>query len=278
MSNQYLPYGQPRAEQRSKLPRILVGGAVVVVIAAATAVVTYKAFGPESSTVAATESSSATATSTSPSDRPTPSAAPSPRPAPAAKVARREMLLNADELNSVMHATDIVAKLDWLHDQPVAANVTPTSCTPVAFPGTNIGYDAEKTSGFFLQQAYEDVPDDKPAHDVLEAVISYRSNDEAKQRWDTLNTSYFSRCVNTTATYRDGNGGHFDSNVGQFVQTDDLLTTTVTGTSATPLKCQHSVALRANLIIDVRACSRTSVPTAETAAIIEQIKHKIDNR
>lgn len=279
MSNQQLPYGQTAAEQRSKLPRILIGSAVVVAIAAATAVMTYKAFGPNSPTTGATTQASSNSAAPTTTNRPTPSTtALSSRPAPPSTVARKEMLLNGDELNSVMHATDIVAKLDWLHDEPVAANVTPIYCTAAAFPGTNIGYDAEKTNGFFMQQAYEDVPDDKPDHDVLEAVISYRSDEEAKQRWDTLNTSYFSRCANTKATYRDGNGGHFDVNVGQFIQTDNLLTTTVTGTSATPLKCQHSVALKGKLIIDVRACSRASVPTTETAAIIEQIQHKIDGR
>lgn len=276
----YPPPAGQRSPQKSKRPQTLIGTLVALVLLAGAAAATFKFTGDgrhatPQRPVTAAASPSTTTTTTTPSPSAAASTAAAPRQLEATNL--RPLLLNAAEVNSAMNATEMVAKLDWLLETPPYISATPTPCAVAVMPGTKNAYWSNPSStGYLMQHTHEDVP--KPEHDVFQAIVLFHDDQEALAVLNKQKDLHLSKCNDTSATIRIGDGSHDEVQFGPLKQVGDTLTLSVRGVAPNTFKCQRAVTVQKNAIIDVRACNRQSIPTNEAVSIAQSVQRKISSQ
>lgn len=252
----------------------LVGGAAAaVVVAAGTAVVMVTGSDNAASTDA-TGSTSQQAPAGGPGS-PNVSAAPAPAPAapgapPAPVVVDRAaldgLLLPADRISQLMNTTAMTTT-------PIAHSLLPGSVTPPHCTGAwGPGYEATYTGSGYTAVAAQALSRD-PTHKVAQAVVAFPDAASAKAFYDKQ-VGDWNACKSSHVRF-EYLGTSTDVDVGVPVVTGDVLALLVvpTGTGITGQQCERDMTVRANVIVDVRACS----PTVGSAgsSMVREIADKV---
>ena len=188
----------------------------------------------------------ATAAPAPPPSRP-PAAPPAPMVAPDALPG---LLLPADQINQRMNTSGMTALP--LENAPLAGTVNPPHCTGVWGPAYQTTYNGSGFTGLVIQGVHRE-----PAHKVAQAVISFPDPGAAKAFYDKQ-VADWNACRSSRVTWEFG-GNTNDVDVAVPAMTAGVMTVMIVPTNSQTAgqQCERDMALRGNVIVDVRACSPT---------------------
>ena len=262
-------------------------GAVVAVAAAAVAAVTLtgQGSGDDATPAAATTSVAqvpAGPTTTVPAEpsaqntqttTPRPSGSPAPPPpAPTgptlAPDALAGLLLPAAEIDTQLNITG-AADVGPVETTPLAGSVAPPHCTGAWGPAYAATFDGTGMTGIavgLVAQGQE--------VRVAQAAASFPDPAAAQRIFDRLLTDW-TACQNTHAVFSyQGAGTEVDIKAPRRIGDVHVLGLVPTTSPVPGQQCERGMALRGNVIVDVRACSPTigSGGLAITSAIADKIR------
>lgn len=243
-----------------------IGAAAAAAIAVIVVLVVALSGGDDpGSTVAATEttpSSVRTTTSRAPS-----TSEPAPAPANIPDDALPGLLLSANDISGRMNKPGMTAMPT--ESAPLAGSVTPPNCTGAWGPGYQATYDGSGFTAMVIQGVFSD-----PTHKLVQAVTAFPDANAAKVFYDRQ-VADWNACKNSHIRF-EFQGASTEADLGVPSTTAGVLTMKLTPTtSATEgQQCERNMALRANVIVDVRACSPTvgSSGLSIASAIADKIK------
>jgi serine/threonine-protein kinase len=220
-----------------------------------------------------TEATSAEQSPSSPAPS-TPSGPPAPPPPPPppsgpviAADALAPLLLPAPEIARSMGQPDMTAMA--VESKPLGGNVTPPHCTGAWGPAYATTYNGTGYTGLAVQGVGFDTP-----HRVAQAVVAFPDPTAAKGVYDKLIADW-NACQSTRIVF-EVQGATNNVDVGRTVPIGDIMTLKIVPTdSAIPgQQCERGMALRGNVIVDVRTCSPTvgSSGYSITRAIADRIR------
>lgn len=270
--HQLPPSPQPRAAGRAGLLADgrrwwVIGGAAVAVLAVIVALVMFTGGDDSSSTDVAATTSSRMPTSPRTTASTTPRAAPKPAPPPPPVVdaaALPGLLLSADLINERMNTTGMTA------DPPLAelltGSVTPPHCTGAWGPAYEATYGASGYTGVAVQGFFQ------APMQMVQAVVSFPDAVAAKAFYDRQ-VADWNACKSTHIRFEFN--GVTEADLGVPSVTAGVMTLSLIPTTAKTAgqQCERDMALRSNVIVDVRACSPTvgSAGLSIASAIAEKV-------
>ncbi|BBY46842.1 hypothetical protein MARA_02720 (plasmid) [Mycolicibacterium arabiense] len=287
------PAAQPSSPKGSLGARIaekrwwVLGGAVAAVAAVTAAVVLTTGQDGTADTAAETTSAAtsvagvpglteATSAEQSPSS-PAPStppgtpAPPPPPPPPSGPViaadALAPLLLPASEIAQTLGLPDMTAMA--VESQPLGGTVTPPHCTGAWGPAYATTYNGTGYTGLSVQGVMRDQP-----VRVAQAVVAFPDPAAAKGVYDKL-VADWNACQSTRIVF-EVQGATNNVDVGRTVPIGDIMTLKIVPTDS-PVpgqQCERGMALRGNVIVDVRTCSPTvgSSGYSITRAIADRVR------
>jgi eukaryotic-like serine/threonine-protein kinase len=246
-----------------------IGAAAAVVVAVVVVLVVAMSGGDGSESTAtsptSTTASSARTTSADPS-APEPSSAP-PAPANIPDDALPGLLLSANDISGRMNKPGMTAMPTEY--EPLAGSVTPPNCTGTWGPAYQATYDGSGFTGMAIQGVFAD-----PTHKLVQAVTAFPDANAAKAFYDRQ-VADWNGCKNTHIKF-EYQCASTEADLGVPATTADILTMKLNPTTSatTGQQCERNMALRANVIVDVRACSPTvgSSGLSIASAIADKIK------
>lgn len=255
---------QPRADKRRWW---VIGGAACAVLAVIVALVMFTGSDDSSSTDVAATTSSTVPASPRTAVRTTSSATPEPAPPPPPVVdaaALPGLLLPADVINQRMDTTGMTA------DPPLAellkGSVTPAHCTGAWGPAYQATYGGSDYTGVAVQGFFQ-----APIQ-MVQAVVSFPDADAAKAFYDQQVIDW-NACKSTHIRFEFN--GVTEADLGVPSVTAGVMTLSLIPTTARTAgqQCERDLALRSNVIVDVRACSPTvgSAGLSIASAIAEKV-------
>jgi len=246
----------------------VIGGAAAVVGAVIVALVVFTG-GEDSSSTDATATTSTPmpagpSTTAAATPRFTPAPAPPPPPPVVDAAALPGLLLPADLINQRMNTTGMTA------DPPLAkllpGSVTPPHCTGAWGPAYEATYQGSRYTGLAIQGFFQ------PPIQMVQAVVSFPDAGAAKAFYDRQ-VADWNACKSTHIRYEGG--GVTEADLGMPSVAAGIMTLLLVPTTARTegQQCERNMALRSNVIVDVRACS----PTVGSAgfSIANEIAEKI---
>ncbi|GAS93182.1 serine/threonine protein kinase [Mycolicibacterium canariasense] len=266
-----------------------IAGGVVVIAGALVAYVTAtgdRGGDEDTATAAATTAAATTAaqvpaspTTTVPSQpsaeaTPTPTGPPAPPPpAPPtgptlAADALAPLLLPAAEVGTQLNVTGAAA-LGPLETRPLAGNVAPPHCTGAWGPAYAATYDGTGFTGMAIQGVAQG-----QEHRIAQAVLAFPDPAAAQRIYDKL-VGDWSACQNTHAVFSyQGASTEIDIKTPRPIGDIDTLMLVPTTSQVAGQQCERGMALRGNVIVDVRVCSPTvgSAGYSITRAIADKIR------
>lgn len=252
-----------------------VAAAAVVTIGAVTLIGDDSA-STTTTTTAAASATTTTSTSAAPSSTPTSSAPPAgPANIDAANLA--QLLLTAEEVSSRMSSPGMIPG-DLTKEPAAGVNVTPADCTGVFTPGHSMVYETSGYTGFAAQPVFD--PNDG-IHKVIQMVASF-PDAAAAQAFYQEQVADWTGCKFTTLEVAATGGAGGDTvKTGAVVNTDDnadseYLQTILLSDGPPEKMCQRDLTVRANVIIDVRACADN--PGGAAWSIMKDIGAKITGK
>lgn len=261
----YPPESPVQQPSPRKGPRwALIGAVTVLVLALVAAGVwwfRFRADTPASTAAPATDTTTtssaapATATTTTaPSTEPSTVALPPPPPPPAPPIeptALSGFLASPADVGRIVAHTDMTPQLTTkapLH----AMLVDPVQCSGAVTPADSNVYSGSGFTGFAVQ-----VLTDRPkVHKVIQSVASFPAPEVAKAFFDRQMDGWRA-CKTTTFTLTTDDGATrmtSSAALGDVVDTDGIASILIFQTDKAS-QCEHALALRNNVIADVRVCS-----------------------
>lgn len=242
--------------------------AAIAVVVAAVVILTGSDDGAPTGATASSAPQPTTPGTGSP-DAPAPAAPTNPAsPPPVAvdKAALDGLLLPADRISQLMNTTAMTTV-------PIAHTLLPGTATPPHCTGTwGPAYEATYTGSGFTAVAAQAVFRN-PTHKVAQAVVAFPDAAAAKAFYDKQ-ISDWNACKSTHVRF-EYLGTSTEIDVGVPVVTGDVLALLVvpTTTGIAGQQCERDMTVRANVIVDVRACS----PTVGSAgsSMVREIADKI---
>ena len=223
----------------------------------------------------ASESTATSPTRTTASSTPTTSSAPStpkptiapPAPANVDVAALPGLLLTPGEISERMHKPGMSAMA--VENAPIAGSVTPPNCFGAWGPVYQATYDGSGFTGLAVQGVFAN-----PTHKLVQAVVAFPDANAAKAFYDRQLADWNS-CQSTHIRF-EYDGAATEVDVGVPGTTAGVMTLMLTPTTSATAgqQCERNMAVRANVIVDVRACSPTvgSSGFSITSAIADKIK------
>lgn len=243
-------------------------GAAAAAVIAVVVVLVVAMSGGDASESTATGPTSTTATSATPavSPAPEPTSAP-PAPANIPDDALPGLLLSANDVSGRMNKPGMTAMPTEY--EPLAGSVTPPNCTGTWGPAYQATYDGSGFTGMVIQGVFAD-----PTHKLVQAVTAFPDANAAKAFYDRQ-VADWNGCKNAHIKF-EYQGASTEADLGVPATTADILTMKLNPTTSatTGQQCERNLAVRANVIIDVRACSPTvgSSGLSIASAIADKIK------
>ena len=246
-----------------------IGAAAAAVIAVVVVLVVTLSGGDASESTAAgptsTTASSARTTSADPST-PEPTSAPT-APANVDDDALPGLLLSANDISGRMNKPGMTAMPTEY--EPLAGAVTPPNCTGAWGPAYQATYDGSGFTRLVVQGVFAD-----PTHKLVQAVTAFPDANAAKAFYDRQ-VADWNGCRNTHVKF-DYQGASTEADLGVPATTAGILTMKLNPTTSATAgqQCERNMAVRANVIVDVRACSPTvgSAGLSIASAIADKVK------
>ncbi|MBY0290803.1 MAG: sensor domain-containing protein [Mycobacteriaceae bacterium] len=230
----------------------VIGGAVAVVAAVIVALVVFTG-GEDSSSTDATATTPAKvpagpSTTAAATPRSTPAPAPPPPPPVVDAAALPGLLLPADLINQRMNTTGMTA--DPPLTELLSGSVTPPHCTGAWGPAYGATYKGSGYTGLAIQGFFQ------PPIQMVQAVVSFPDAGAAKAFYDRQ-VADWNACKSTHIRYEGG--GVTEADLGVPSVAAGIMTLLLVPTTARTAgqQCERDMALRSNVIVDVRACSPT---------------------
>ena len=197
---------------------------------------------------------------------PEPTSAP-PAPANVPDDALPGLLLSANDVSGRMNKPGMTAMPTEY--EPLAGSVTPPNCTGAWGPAYQATYDGSGFTGLVVQGVFSD-----PTHKLVQAVTAFPDANAAKAFYDRQ-VADWNGCKNTHIKF-EYQGASTEADLGVPATTAGILTMKLNPTTSatTGQQCERNMAVRANVIVDVRACSPTvgSSGLSIASAIADKIK------
>lgn len=243
-----------------------IGAAAAAAIVAVVVVLVVAMSGGDASESTATGPTSTTASPTGSASTPEPTTAP-PAPANVDDDALPGLLLSANDVSGRMNKPGMTAMATEY--EPLAGSVTPPNCTGAWGPVYQATYDGSGFTGLVVQGVFAD-----PTHKLVQAVVAFPDADAAKAFYDRQVADWNS-CKSTHIKF-EYQGASTEADLGVPATTAGVLTVKLNPTTSatTGQQCERNMAVRANVIVDVRACSPTvgSSGLSVASAIADKIK------
>lgn len=159
------------------------------------------------------------------------------------------LLLPADQINQRMNTTGLTPIPD--EHSPLAGSVTPPHCTGAWGPIYRATYDG---SGYTALVAQGFV--NSPTHKLVQAVVAFPDAGAAKAFYDRQ-VADWNACKSTHIRFEYN--GVTEADLGVPAVTGDVMSLMLvpTNSSVAGQQCERDIAVRSNVIVDVRACSPT---------------------
>jgi serine/threonine-protein kinase len=153
--------------------------------------------------------------------------------------------------------------------EPLAGSVTPPNCTGAWGPAYQATYDGSGFTALAVQGVFSD-----PTHKLVQAVAAFPDANAAKAFYDRQ-VADWNGCKNSHIRF-EYQGASTEADLGVPASTAGILTMKLSPTTSTTAgqQCERNMAVRANVIVDVRACSPTvgSSGLSIASAIADKIK------
>ena len=261
-----VPQGRP--DRFGGRGRILgIGAAAAAAIAVIVVLVVALSGGDDSgSTAASTETTAARTTTSRAPTTSEPAPAP-PAPANFPDDALPGLLLSANDVSGRMNKPGMTAMPT--ESAPLAGTVTPPNCTGAWGPGYQATYDGSGFTSMVIQGVFSD-----PTHKLVQAVTAFPDANAAKVFYDRQAADW-NACKDSHIRF-EYQGASTEADLGAPSTTAGVMTMKLTPTTSATAgqQCERNMALRANVIVDVRACSPTvgSSGLSIASAIADKIK------
>jgi len=260
--------GRPSSPLGGKRRVWAIGAAAAAVVAVVAGIVVATSGGDTSEPTAAgpsTTTAGSTPTSTPRPSTPEPTSAP-PVPANVDKDALPGLLLSADDISARMNKPGMTAMATEF--APIAGSVTPPNCTGAWGPAYQATYDSSGFTGIAVQGVFAN-----PTHKLVQAAVSFPDANAAKAFYDRQ-VADWNACKSSHVRFEYG-GAATEVDLGVPTTTAGVLTLMLNPTTSATAgqQCERNMAVRANVIVDVRACSPTvgSSGLSITTAIADRI-------
>jgi serine/threonine kinase PknH len=245
----------------------VIGGAVAAVLAVIAGLVMFTGGGGSSSTDVAATTSSMVPAGPRTAAPTTPSAAPEPVPPPPPVVdaaALPGLLLPADLINQRMNTNGMTADPPLAESLP--GSVSPPQCAGAWGPAYEATYNGSGYTGLAVQGFFQ-----APIQ-VVQAVVAFPDAGAAKAFYDRQ-VADWNACKSTHIRYESNGATEADLGVPSVTAGVMTLLLIPTTSQTAGQQCERDMALRSNVIVDVRACS----PTVGSAglSIASEIAEKI---
>jgi serine/threonine-protein kinase len=260
------PHGGPLSGNRRWW---VIGAALAAVIAVVIGLVVF-ASGGDNPTDDAAATTTTTRPTTTTSSRPASTPPPAPAPPPPANVpsdALQGLLLPPEEISERMQKPGMT--LFGTEYAPIEGTVTPPNCYGAWGPAYQATYNGSGYTALVIQLVVAN-----PTHKLAQAVVSFPDANAAKVFFDRQVADWKS-CQNTSIKFEyRGEGTDADLGVPSIIA--GVLSLKLVPTTATVegQQCERNMTVRANVIVDVRACSPTigSAGLSIATAIADKIK------
>jgi serine/threonine-protein kinase len=203
---------------------------------------------------------------------PTPTGPPAVPPPPVptgptlATDALAPLLLPAEEVGKQLNITGASAMA--VETQPLGGNVAPPHCTGAWGPGYGTTYNGTGFTGMAIQGVTQG-----QEYRIAQAVLAFPDPAAAQRVYDRLVTDW-NACQNTHAVFSyQGASTEIDIKTPRPIGDINTLMLVPTTSPVPGQQCERGMALRGNVIVDVRACSPTvgSAGYSITRAIADRI-------
>lgn len=237
---------QGRRDRFGGKGRMLVIGAVAAAIAVIVVLVVALSGGDDSGSTAASPDTTTPRTTTSGRAPSTSERAPGNIPDDALP----GLLLSANDISGRMNKPGMTALPTEY--QPIAGTVTPPNCMGTWGPGYQATYDGSGFTAMVIQGVFGE-----PTHKLIQAVTAFPDANAAKVFYDRQ-VADWNACKSSHIKF-EYEGSSTEADLGVPTTTAGVMSMKLTPTtSATEgQQCERNMALRANVIVDVRACSPT---------------------
>lgn len=244
-----------------------IGAAAAAAIAVIVVLVVALSGGDDSaSTTASTETTAARTTTARAPATSEPAPAP-PAPANIPDDALPGLLLSANDVSGRMNKPGMTAMPTEY--APLAGSVTPPNCTGAWGPAYQATYDGSGFTSMVIQGVFSD-----PTHKLVQAVTAFPDANAAKVFYDRQAADW-NACKDSHIRF-EYQGASTEADLGVPSTTAGVMTMKLTPTTSATAgqQCERNMALRANVIVDVRACSPTvgSSGLSIASAIADKIK------
>lgn len=261
-----VPQGRP--DRFGGKGRILgIGAAAAAAIAVIVVLVVALSGGDDSGSTAASTETTAARTTTS---RAPATSEPAPAPPAQANIpddALPGLLLSANDVSGRMNKPGMTAMPTEY--APLAGSVTPPNCTGAWGPAYQATYDGSGFTSMVIQGVFSD-----PTHKLVQAVTAFPDANAAKMFYDRQAADW-NACKDSHIRF-EYQGASTEADLGAPSTTAGVMTMKLTPTTSATAgqQCERNMALRANVIVDVRACSPTvgSSGLSIASAIADKIK------
>lgn len=260
-----LPQGRRPDRFGGKARMLGIGAAAAAAIAVIVILVVTLSGGDDSGSAAATTETTDTSTRAR-----VPTSEPAPAPTAPGNVpddALPGLLLSANDISGRMNKPGMTAMPT--ENAPLAGSVTPPNCTGAWGPAYQATYDGSGFTAMVIQGVFSD-----PTHKLVQAVTAFPDADAAKAFYDRQ-VADWNACKSTDIRF-EYQGASTEADLGVPSTTAGVMTMKLTPTTSATAgqQCERDMALRANVIVDVRACSPTvgSSGLAIASAIADKIK------
>jgi serine/threonine-protein kinase len=182
------------------------------------------------------------------------------------------LLLSTDEIGTIMASPGMVVAFSG--DQQLNDSNAITGdqmCAGAWTPAQQVAYSASGRQPLAVQAVHAPGKDGFQLG-VVQAVTAFVNPDEARKFFDAQ-TRLWNECSNQSFTVTALYDPNMVWKLGQAANSGDTLTLPMNYTHDGPKSCQHALAVRGNIIVDVSACGPAI--TDQGAAIVDKIAAKI---
>ncbi|MFI5506082.1 sensor domain-containing protein [Mycobacterium sp. NPDC051804] len=223
-----------------------IGAAAAAAIAVIVILVVSLSGGDDSGSTASSSDTTASSTRTTTSARAPSTSEPGNIPDDALP----GLLLSANDISGRMNKPGMTAVP--AEYAPLAGSVTPPNCTGAWGPAYQATYDGSGFTAMVVQGVFSD-----PTHKLVQAVTAFPDANAAKVFYDRQAADW-NACKSSHIRF-EYQGASTEADLGVPSTTAGVMTMKLnpTNSETTGQQCERNMALRANVIVDVRACSPT---------------------
>ncbi|WP_102144046.1 serine/threonine-protein kinase PknH/PknJ [Mycobacterium hubeiense] len=197
-------------------------------------------------------------------------------PPPVPVSALPELLPPLAELAPIVGGTNLVVDASSPLATFTSGNPTPQECVGVWMPAQNAVYEG---SGYRAMQVQSitDHDDARKLTQLTLSVAAFLTAEQAKQFMDGQSQDW-AQCANRAITFSYSAAPPVRMDFGPLVTSDDgiLLVSQRMDVSPPDQHCNHALAVRNNVVIDVQAC--TILPGDHAVTIVRDIVARIDQQ